>query len=566
MSQPPEQQPPEQQPPDPARTRPWHSLIQPTLGFLVALGLLNAMLNVRYPHEEPPFWYLVPSSDVLLLCVYLAVLGKLKVAVPRWVHVGIVALLLLVRLLRVGDGVQQTYFAHRFTLYSDLPLIPEAVRFAWSTRSAVQFVLGGLLLLTALVGLAYACYRALRYAEQYLRDRRQVYVAAGIFAVFYVAVAVHTPEAGYEHLYAGGFADSAVPRVKREIDFLRSVYDQNEERARLIHSTQRLLSDIPHDLAKLGRADVYLILVESYGRTMFERPEHVTASHAAYAEFERVLGDSGFTIASRLLNSSTYGGGSWLAHATLNTAIPTRNQLEYEVLFAKKPKPLARFFRDAGYLTVLAQPGTTRDSPQGDFYAFQRKYYAWHYDYHGPTYGWATMPDQYILDFVRRREIEGKKQPLFLEYVLISSHAPWNALPGLVDDWSKIGNGEVFHDVTTRSWPIEWPQFDNATEAYNQAILYDFEILKRYITRFIQDGSLVIILGDHQPVAAVNGGSRERGVPIHVLSRNPELVRPFLSRGYVAGMRPRLSGPIPGLETFMPDFLVDFSTPKPLPQ
>jgi hypothetical protein len=548
-----------------ARKRPWHYLVQPTLGFLIVLGLLNAMLNVRYPYEEPPFWYLVPSTDVLLLCVYFAVMGRLKREVSFWVLVGIVVFLFFVRLLRLADGVQQTYFAHRFSLYSDLPLIPEAVRFAWSTRTAVQFVCGALLILMAIAWLGYACYRALRYAEAYLRDRRQVYVTAGIFATSYVAVAAHTPEAGYEHLYDGGFAESSVPRIKDEIDFFLSVYDQNAEHTQLINATQQVLQDIPHDLAKLGRADVYLILVESYGRTMFERPEHVTASHAMYSEFERVLGQHGFAIATGLLNSSTYGGGSPLAHATLNTAITTSNQLEYDVLFAKKPKPLARFFRDAGYLAVLAQPGTTRESPQGDFYAFQRKYYAWHYDYHGPTYGWATMPDQYVLDFVRRREIEGKQQPLFLEYVLVSSHAPWNALPGLVEDWSKIGNGQIFHDVATRYWSIEWPNFDNATEAYNQSIIYDFEILKRYITRFIRDGSLVIILGDHQPVAAVNGGNPERGVPIHVMSRNLELVRPFLSRGYVPGIRPRLHGYVQGLETFMPNFLVDFSTPKPLP-
>ena len=542
------------------RQRPWHHLVQPTLGFIAVLFLFDAMLNVRYPDEEPPFWYLAPSTDVALLCVYLAVVARLNKEVSRWARIGIVVALFFVRFLRLGDGVQQTYFAHRFSLYSDLPLIPEAVRFAWSTRSAFQFVAGGILLLVLIAGLAYVCYRGLKYAEEYLRERQQVWVAIGIFGLSYLLISAQTPEAGYEKLYDGGFAASAVPRLKDEVDFFLSVYDQNADHTKLIADTQQMLGALPSNLAKLGRADVYLILVESYGRTMFDRPEHVSASQAAYAEFERVLGQNGFAIATGILNSSTYGGGSWLAHATLNTAISTSNQLEYDVLFAKKPKPLARFFRDAGYLTVLAQPGTTRDSPQGDFYAFEHKYYAWNFDYQGPTYGWATMPDQYILDFVRRRELEKRTKPLFLEYVLVSSHAPWNALPAVVDDWSTIGNGKIFHDMATRYWSIEWPNFDNATEAYNQSIIYDFEILKRYITRFITDGSLVIILGDHQPVAAVNGNDPQRGVPIHVLSKNPELVKPFFSRGYVSGMKPRLDGYTQGLETFMPNFIVDFST------
>ena len=238
--------------------------------------------------------------------------------------------------------------------------------------------------------------------------------------------------------------------------------------------------------------------------------------------------------------------------------IPTRSQLEFEIVSAKKPRALASYFNQAGYLTVLVQPNTTR-AVVGDVFAFKQKYYNVDFGYKGPAYAWATMPDQFVLDFVRRRELEHKTQPLFIQYVLVSSHAPWSHLPTLVEDWDRLRDGSVFHRTRTVRFPIEWPHFEHATDAYAKSINYDFEVLGRYLTRFIDDGSLVIILGDHQPVAEVNGDSWEYGVPIHVLSKNPELVKPFLTRGYQPGIRPNLQGYAQGLETLMPNLLVDFS-------
>jgi hypothetical protein len=48
------------------------------------------------------------------------------------------------------------------------------------------------------------------------------------------------------------------------------------------------------------------------------------------------------------------------------------------------------------------------------------------------------------------------------------------------------------------------------------------------------------------------------------MSRDAELVRPFLSRGYVPGVRPQLESYNEGLEKFYPYLLLDFSTPKPV--
>ncbi|HWZ88366.1 MAG TPA: sulfatase-like hydrolase/transferase, partial [Polyangiaceae bacterium] len=345
-----------------------------------------------------------------------------------------------------------------------------------------------------------------------------------------------------------------------ELDFLRKVYWKQADEAIVIARTEERLSSAPHDLAKLAGKNVHLILVESYGQTVLERPRFVSSVRSTFDSFESELGASGYSIVSNVLDSPTYGGHSWLAHATLDTGIRTANQLDYEVVCAEKPKAIARFFNDAGYRTVAAEPGTTRVWPKGEFFGFEQKYYLWNFDYVGPSYSWATMPDQYMLDVIRRRELASATRPLFIQYVLVSSHAPWSDLPVQVDDWTTLQNGAIYNRLETKHYPIVWPNFEHASEAYIDSIKYDFEVLKRYLRDYVKDDSLVIILGDHQPVADVNGHSPSYGVPVHVLSRAPALLQPFIARGYSAGLRPHRVGPRPGLDSFLPDFLADFSS------
>jgi Sulfatase len=554
--------------PEPVRQRapkPWGHLVPPTLRFVAAVVVLDAMLNVRFPLDEPALWYLIPSTDVAIILLNFAIMGLLSGVVPPWIKGLAVGWVFLVRLLRFGDGIKGRYFAQRFNVYSDLGLVPDGVRFIHSTWPAWEMVLGGLGLLAALGGLGFVTYRALGVVESYLRERRQAFVAVALLALTYVSVSLSSHGPKYDAFYAGGFAASAMPRIEEEVSFFWNVHGQQTEYATLIGQTETMLDGLPSDLSKLGGANVYLILVESYGRTMFEWPPHVAASKATYDAFEKELTERGFTLATGILNSTTYGGQSWLAHATLDTGVPVHGQLEYEIVSAKKPQAIASFFRRAGYRTVLAQPNTTRAFSQGDFYDFDTSYLNKDFGYHGPDYAWATMPDQYVLDVIRRREVDRAKRPLFIQYVLVSSHAPWAKLPTLVDDWSKLGDGSIFNDVPMELFPIEWPHFENATEAYGKSIIYDFDLLRRYIEDYIQDGSLVIILGDHQPVAEVNGNTDEMGVPVHVLSKNAELVRPFITRGFRPGVRPNLGGFPQGLEKLLPNLLVDFSREQPAP-
>jgi len=269
------------------------------------------------------------------------------------------------------------------------------------------------------------------------------------------------------------------------------------------------------------------------------------------------LANHGFTTASGLLTSATYGGMSWLAHATFMTGVRTTNQLEYDLLGVHKPRTMARVFHEAGYHTVLVSPNTSRKSTGADFYDFDQTFSSWNFDYAGPPFAWATMPDQFVLDFAQRRVVDAAQGPLFAAYVLVSSHAPWSQVPTLVPDWSQVGDGSVYHAHPLKRAQVDWSNFSQASEPYLNSILYDLEVLRGYLTQFVNDKTLIIVLGDHQPVSEVTDNAQSWAVPVHVISRNPDLVAPFLSRGYAQGMVPG-AGTLP-MESFLVDFLRDFS-------
>jgi hypothetical protein len=54
----------------------------------------------------------------------------------------------------------------------------------------------------------------------------------------------------------------------------------------------------------------------------------------------------------------------------------------------------------------------------------------------------------------------------------------------------------------------------------------------------------MVLLGDHQPPAAISGEGASHDVPVHVVADRPELLESLLARGFVAGLDP--SGPALG--------------------
>jgi hypothetical protein len=302
-----------------------------------------------------------------------------------------------------------------------------------------------------------------------------------------------------------------------------------------------------------------VFFVESYGHTIFDNARHFPLIKSDLSHIETDLAAAGYDVLSNFVSSPTYGGASWLAHATFSTGVHTNNQMRYNILMTSTVKTLARYFNAAGYRTIRAMPGTQWPWPQGEFYGYQAKYYAWNFDYRGPMYGWSTMPDQYVIDFIRRRELETSTQPVFVEFNLISSHVPFHLQPPYIEDWSLIGDGAIYHEMEMITFPITWPDLNNAAEGYVAAIRYDLKVITEFIKRYVKDRALVIILGDHQPNVQLTGKNHVWAVPVHIISRDADLLSPFKGRGFIPGLVPNQTTHR-GMENLTFEILEDFST------
>lgn len=83
-------------------------------------------------------------------------------------------------------------------------------------------------------------------------------------------------------------------------------------------------------LAGLRGKDVLLVTVESYGRTALTNPQVAPGVTAVLEEATADLADAGIGARTAYLTSPTFGGGSWLAHATLQAGVWTTDQRRYE--------------------------------------------------------------------------------------------------------------------------------------------------------------------------------------------------------------------------------------------
>jgi hypothetical protein len=536
--------------------------------FLLGWAFLNCFFNLRYPGNEPAGWFPLPSIDVAALLAIFWIVRARGAVVPDWVRFAIVLFALLTRIFRVAEGVVERNFHRSLSLYLDVPLVPNLVALMRSTVPAQRLLVCSALIAVAVVVLGVLTWWALTITERAMAFPTHRRLFVGVLIVCGLLSPL-TLTRQHREVHLGLFGRSIVPRFAGELAFLHHAPEYKRERNEQIARTRDTLRAMPNSLDRLHHADVLLIVVESYGATLIAEPDYARRMAPVYATFESELGRHGFAMASTLLTSATYGGRSWLAHSGLRTGVRTEDGLAYTVMLEARPSPqtMAQFFHAAGYQTVLVQPGTTARKPEGLVAGFDEKIYAMDLDYHGPAFNWSTMPDQYVIDFVHRRVVARQpgspRPPLFVEYELVSSHTPWSLQPRMVDDWNLLTDGgRIFNRIPPVRYEIGWSNLDTAGEAYVTSVIYDLDVLRRYISERIDDDALIILLGDHQPSANVTHDSPSHEVPVHVISRDRSFIQRFIGAGYVPGMRMSMDQPARPMEVFLPQLLEMFSSPN----
>ncbi|MEW2332497.1 sulfatase [Micromonospora chersina] len=321
--------------------------------------------------------------------------------------------------------------------------------------------------------------------------------------------------------------------------------------------------DVPGDrlLTGLRGKDVLVAFVESYGRDAVEDPALAPGVNAVLDDGYRRLRAAGYDARSGFLTSPTFGGGSWLAHATLLSGLWIDNDQRHRDLLAGDRLTLNGAFHRAGWQTVGVLPAATQPWPEGKFFGYDRYYDAEKLAYQGPKFSYAPMPDQYTLATFQRRERDRPHAPLMAEIPLVSSHSPWSAIPKPVP-WDAVGDGSVFHTASTSTGGSrDVVQRDTAQvrDDYRHSIEYSLGTLVSYVLTYGGDDLVLVFLGDHQPNATVTGEGAGRDVPITIVAKDPAVLDRVAGWGWQDGLRPGPNVPVWRMDTFRDRFLAAFS-------
>jgi hypothetical protein len=318
-------------------------------------------------------------------------------------------------------------------------------------------------------------------------------------------------------------------------------------------------------LTGLRGKDVLIAFVESYGRVAVQDRLIAPRVGAVLDAGNGSLAAAGFTARSAFLTSPTFGGISWLAHSTLQSGLWIDSQQRYDQLVGTDRFTLSDAFERAGWRTVGDVPANTADWPEGrSFYHYAKVYDDRNVGYTGPSFSYATMPDQYTMAALQRNELaRPHRAPVMAEIDLVSSHGPWAPLPRQVG-WDQLGDGSVFRGMAAQGLSpealVRHP--GRVKAAYSQSIAYSLGALISFVQTFPDPDLVLILLGDHQPATLVSGAGASHDVPITIVAHDRSVMGRLATWGWQPGMRPSAAAPVWRMDTFRDRFLTAFG---PLP-
>lgn len=316
-------------------------------------------------------------------------------------------------------------------------------------------------------------------------------------------------------------------------------------------------------LTALRGKDVVIDVVESYGRVAVQDPAIAAQLDAG----TRQLAAAGFSARSGFLTSPVFGAGSWLAHGTFFGGVQTGNQQRYDQMVASNRFTLTKAFQRAGWRTVAVMPGTIAPWPEDTFYGLDTVYDDAHMGYKGPSFSWATMPDEYTYSFYQKTEAaKADRGPLMAEIVTVSSHAPWEPLPKFLP-WDQIGDGSVFKAESAKGDLPEHIVDMDPTQVranYMKAVQYALTSIVSYVQTYGDKNLVFVFFGDHQPSPIVTGITATHDVPVTIVAKDPAVLDRIASWHWTSGLKPDPHAPVWPMEAFRDKFLTAFgSTPTP---
>ncbi|MET0828803.1 MAG: CDP-alcohol phosphatidyltransferase, partial [Microbacterium sp.] len=313
-------------------------------------------------------------------------------------------------------------------------------------------------------------------------------------------------------------------------------------------------------LAGLEGKDVVIAFLESYGEVAVQESSFTAGVARVLEQGGAQLAGDGYSAQSAFLTSPTFGGVSWLAHATLQSGVWVDSQQKYDRLIASDRWTLTRAFEDAGWRTVAVVPSNTEPwAPGTAFYGYDATLDFRSMGYRGPAFSYARIPDQYTWKHFYDTELAGAHGPIMAEVDFVSSHTPWTPVPRLVP-WSEIGDGSVFAPQPAEGLaPVDvWPDEQGVRRVYGQSVEYTLGAMFSFLHTYDQPNLVLVVLGDHQPARIVSGADAGRDVPITIISQDPAVFERIASWQWDAGVRPSPDAPIWRMDQFRDRFVDAF--------
>ena len=313
-------------------------------------------------------------------------------------------------------------------------------------------------------------------------------------------------------------------------------------------------------LTGLEGKDVLFVFVESYGRVALEGEGISDGVNDVLRRGDDTLAADGYTTRSAWLTSPTFGGVSWLAHATLQTGVWVDAQAVYDLVVRTDRLTLSAAFGRAGWRTVSDVPSNRQPWDVGSsFYRYDTMLDATNVGYRGPSFGYAQIPDQYTLKHFADRVLAASDQPVMAEIDLVSSHTPWAPLPELVP-WADAGDGSIYDSQPARGQQASevWKDPQAVRVSYGRSVEYSLGAMLSFLDNADDPDLVVVMLGDHQPAAVVSGDHASRDVPISVIARDPAVFDAIADWSWTPGLRPSGASPVWRMDAFRDRFFAAY--------
>ncbi|MEU6181688.1 sulfatase-like hydrolase/transferase [Streptomyces coeruleorubidus] len=542
-----------------ARLRTWRTrhpraarALRLTTTALAAVLVLGALLLPNtLPAVEPDRFARIPAEAVVGAVVMLVLPRRPRLVAAVLYGLGLTALT-TVNLLDMGFN---EYLGRGFNAALDWDLLPDAQAYVEDTLgggAATAAAVGAVVLVLLVAAVMVAA--TIRLAD--VLSRHRVRATKGVLLAGTVWV---TCAALGLTLFGGPIASERGAGALR-VHAQRTVQSLQDEAAFAREAKADTFGNTPPGqlLPDLRGKDVIFTFIESYGRSAIEDPIMAPGVGRTLDTSTEALAKAGFHARSGWLTSATFGGSSWLGHSTTMSGLWIDNQRRYRTVTAGDHLTLTKAFRKTGaWDTVGVMPGVQKGWPEEKWYGLDKLYDAFDLGYRGPKFSWSTMPDQYALEAFQR-QVHGKKRdkPLMSFVILTSSHQPWAPLPKMVG-WDELGDGSVF-DAIQKAGNKASDVITDTTKSrqeYGKSIQYSITSLTQWVERYGTDDTVLVFLGDHQPMARVSGNRASRDVPVSIVAKDPKVLGKVADWNWTEGLQPDRDAPVWKMSAFRDRFL-----------